>query len=78
MSIKWWETYIRTGLVIALICALVIGWAIPVTFTGLLSQINYLTQTYAWLAWLGMHNLRSSPIQNYSKGRIFQRCSTLT
>lgn len=53
MSIKWWETYIRTGLVIIAICALVIGWAFPVTFTGLLSQVNYLTRTFKWLAWLG-------------------------
>ena len=53
MSIKWWETYIRTGLVIAAICALVIGWAFPVTFTGLLSQVNYLTTTFPWLRWLG-------------------------
>lgn len=53
MSIKWWEAYIRTGLVITAICALVIGWAFPVTFTGLLSQINYLTETFTWLAWLG-------------------------
>ena len=53
MSMKWWETYIRTGLVIIAICALVIGWAFPVTFTGLLSQINYLTATFKWLAWLG-------------------------
>ena len=53
MSIKWWETYIRTGLVIVAICGLVLGWAVPVSFTGLLSQVNYLTKTYHWLAWLG-------------------------
>lgn len=52
MSIKWWESYIRTGAVIAIIIGLVIGWAFPVTFTGLLSQINYLTATFKWLAWL--------------------------
>jgi len=52
MSIKWWESYIRTGVVIVIIIGLVIGWAFPVTFTGLLSQINYLTTTFKWLAWL--------------------------
>lgn len=52
MSLKWWESYIRTGVVIVIIVGLVIGWAFPVTFTGLLSQINYLTTTFKWLAWL--------------------------
>ena len=51
MSIKWWERYLRTGVVIVLICALVIGWGIPVTFTGLLSQVTYLSN-FSWLRWL--------------------------
>lgn len=52
MSIKWWESYIRTGLVVVIIVGLVIGWAFPVTFTGLLSQISYLATNYHWLRWL--------------------------
>lgn len=52
MSIKWWESYVRTGVVIILIGGLIIGWAFPVTFTGLLSQVDYLADTYRWLAWL--------------------------
>ena len=52
MSIKWWESYIRTGGVIAAVCGLIILWGIPVTFTGALSQINSLTVQYHWLAWL--------------------------
>lgn len=57
MSIKWWESYIRTAIVIALIIGLTIGWAFPVTFTGLLSQIQYLQATFKWLRWL-----RKAPI----------------
>lgn len=53
MSIRWWESYVRTGIVIVVILALIVGWAFPVTFTGLLSQIKYLTTTYHWLHWLG-------------------------
>lgn len=53
MSIRWWESYVRTGIVIVVILALIVGWAFPVTFTGLLSQINYLVATYGWLKWLG-------------------------
>lgn len=51
MSIKWWESYIRTTVVLILIVGLIIGWAFPVTFTGLLSQIQYL-QNYKQLRWL--------------------------
>ena len=53
MSIKWWESYLRTGGVIIAVCGLIILWGIPVTFTGLLSQIHALIQQYRWLAWLG-------------------------
>ncbi|MCJ1384779.1 hypothetical protein MMC17_007897 [Xylographa soralifera] len=52
MSITWWESYIRTVVVLVLIIGLVIGWAIPVSFTGTLSQIQYLSQTLSWLSWL--------------------------
>lgn len=52
MSIKWWESYLRTGGVLITIGALIIGWAFPVTFTGLLSQVHYLASTFKWLSWL--------------------------
>lgn len=52
MSIRWWESYIRIGAVIVLIVGLVIGWAVPVTFTGLLSNLDYLSGLYKWLNWL--------------------------
>ena len=52
MSITWWESYLRTVVVLALIVGLVIGWAIPVSFTGSLSQIQYLETEFSWLGWL--------------------------
>ena len=52
MSIKWWESYLRTSVVVVVIIGLVIGWAFPVTFTGLLSQISYLADKFTWLKWL--------------------------
>jgi len=52
MSITWWQSYIRTFVVLAMICGLVIGWAIPVSFTGTLSQIEYLSSTISWLGWI--------------------------
>jgi hypothetical protein len=53
MSIKWWERYLRTFGIITLVCAMVVGWAFPVAFTGLLSQLSYLEGAFTWLAWLG-------------------------
>lgn len=52
MSIKWWERYIRTFGIVTLVSAMVVGWAFPVAFTGLLSQLTYLEGTFSWLAWI--------------------------
>ena len=52
MSITWWQSYVRTFIVLVLICGLIIGWAIPVSFTGSLSQVQYLANTFTWLGWL--------------------------
>jgi hypothetical protein len=52
MSIKWWERYIRVGIVVGVSIGLVIFWAIPVAFTALLSNISILADQVTWLAWL--------------------------
>ncbi|KAL1875686.1 hypothetical protein Plec18167_005623 [Paecilomyces lecythidis] len=52
MSIKWWERYLRTFGILVIVCAMVVGWAFPVAFTGLLSQLAYLEGRVTWLAWL--------------------------
>ncbi|KAL4987096.1 hypothetical protein BDW68DRAFT_114168 [Aspergillus falconensis] len=52
MSIKWWERYIRTFGVYAIVIGMVIGWAFPVAFTGLLSQLSYLEGAFTWLSWI--------------------------
>jgi len=53
MSIKWWERYLRTFGIFTLVSAMVVGWAFPVAFTGLLSQLAYLEGAFPWLAWIG-------------------------
>ena len=52
MSIKWWESYIRVGAIMTLIVGLVVFWAVPVTFTGLLSNLTYLStlRGFSWIA----------------------------
>ena len=52
MSMRWWESYIRPAFVVVIIVGLVIGWAIPVSFTAILSQIKTLTGSVKWLHWL--------------------------
>ncbi|KAK5129465.1 hypothetical protein LTR08_003225 [Meristemomyces frigidus] len=52
MSIKWWERYLRTILILAICAGLIILYAVPVTFTSLLSKVHTLAQSYHWLAWL--------------------------
>jgi len=50
-KISWWQLRLRTIAVTGFITALIVFWAIPVAFVGLISNISYL-MTYSWLAWL--------------------------
>ena len=49
ISVRWWERYLRTLLVVAAIVALIVGWAVPIAFTGFLSQLSSLTTVMPWL-----------------------------
>ena len=52
MSVRWWERYVRTAVIIVLILALIVGWAIPVTFTAGLSQVSQLQNipSFGWIS----------------------------
>lgn len=52
MSIKWWERYVRSGVVLLVCAGLVILWAIPVAFTSVVGQITQLATFVPWLGWL--------------------------
>jgi hypothetical protein len=52
LSVRWWARYLRMGTVILAIIGLIIFWGIPVSATGLLSQVSALANTWHWLAWL--------------------------
>ncbi len=43
VGLAWWERYIRSILVMGSMTAIIVGWAIPVAFTGFLSQLGALT-----------------------------------
>ena len=42
LAISWWEQCIRTAIVYFLLVVLILGFALPVTITGVLSQVAYL------------------------------------
>ncbi|KAI1624840.1 hypothetical protein EDD37DRAFT_628140 [Exophiala viscosa] len=52
MSIPWWQRYVRTGAVVAIVTGMIILWAIPVAFTSALSQLDTAAETYTWLHWV--------------------------
>ena len=52
LRIKWWERVIRNITTITFVILLVIFWAIPVAFVGILSNINSLLQIAPWLDFL--------------------------
>lgn len=52
MAIPWWQNYIRTTLVVAIIVGMIILWAIPIAFTSALSQLTTLGEQYVWLHWV--------------------------
>ncbi|EKD18296.1 uncharacterized protein L3040_004746 [Drepanopeziza brunnea f. sp. 'multigermtubi'] len=51
LAFPWWQKVIRRIVVIGFITAMIIFWAIPVAFVGLVSNITYL-KSYSWLQWL--------------------------
>lgn len=51
LSVSWSQRVLRRFAVLAFIAALVVFWAIPVAFVGLISNVTYL-ETFSWLHWL--------------------------
>lgn len=52
MQLKWWERYLWTALVLAVILAFTIFFAIPTAFIGTLSHITALVELLPWLSFL--------------------------
>ena len=51
LSIKWWERFLRIAIVTAIIATLVVAWAIPVSFTSAVSNLQTLS-TYKGFTWI--------------------------
>ncbi|KAH9822062.1 Calcium-dependent channel, 7TM region, putative phosphate, partial [Teratosphaeria destructans] len=52
MAIKWWEKYLRSVLVLSICVMLIILYAIPVTFSSLLYNLNSLAAKWSAFAWV--------------------------
>ncbi|RMD40747.1 hypothetical protein DV735_g4366, partial [Chaetothyriales sp. CBS 134920] len=52
MAIPWWQAYIRSVAVVSIVVCMVIVWAVPVAFTGALSQLSTAARSYPWLGWV--------------------------
>jgi hypothetical protein len=53
MSIRWWERFLRIGVVFALVSGLIIAWAVPVSFTSAVSNLTTLKDTWSAFHWIG-------------------------
>ena len=52
ISMTWWERYLRAFIVRGIIATLIVLCTVPVAFTGLLSQIIYLSTVFPRFSWL--------------------------
>lgn len=52
LSTPWWTAYLKTTLVIGVIIGIIITWAFPMAFVGLLSQLDSLATVVTWLKWV--------------------------
>jgi hypothetical protein len=51
LAIPWWQKVMRRYAVLAFITAMILFWAVPVAFVGLVSNVNYLA-TIDFLTWI--------------------------
>lgn len=52
MRIFWWEKFVRSFIAAALVTLLIMFWAVPVAFVGIISNITYLTNKLPWLRFI--------------------------
>lgn len=52
MAFKWWQEWLRNGIVFVIVAAMIILWAIPVSLSAALSQLNELIKEQPWLGFL--------------------------
>ncbi|KAM0294306.1 hypothetical protein HYE67_003222 [Fusarium culmorum] len=61
MAFSWWQEWLRSGIVFAIVVGMIFLWAIPVAWTAALSQLDNLIRSNSWLSFLqdneAVHNI---------------------
>ncbi|KAK6434317.1 phosphate metabolism protein 7 [Oleoguttula sp. CCFEE 5521] len=52
VTLPWWNVKLKTALGTAFMAFLCLFWTIPVAFVGVLTNVNYLTDTLPWLSFI--------------------------
>nr|OQO15729.1 hypothetical protein B0A51_18468 [Rachicladosporium sp. CCFEE 5018] len=52
VTLPWWNVKLKTALGTAFMAFLCLLWTIPVAFVGVLTNVNYLTDTLPWLGFI--------------------------
>jgi hypothetical protein len=52
MAITWWQELARTAVVVVILIAMVVLWAVPVAWSAALGQLSNLIQAQGWLSFL--------------------------
>lgn len=52
LRLFWWEKIVRRMFAAGIMVAIILLWAIPVAFVGVISNISYLIDTFPWLEWI--------------------------
>ncbi|KAF5002217.1 hypothetical protein FGRMN_523 [Fusarium graminum] len=56
MAFTWWQEWLRSGIVFAIVVAMIFLWAIPVAWTAALSQLDNLIRSNEWLSFLSKND----------------------
>ncbi|KAJ2902600.1 uncharacterized protein MKZ38_000361 [Zalerion maritima] len=52
MAITWWHEWIRTGVAVVIMLAMIVLWTIPVVWSSSLSTIDALVEAVPWLSFI--------------------------
>ncbi|RDA96279.1 hypothetical protein CP533_1686 [Ophiocordyceps camponoti-saundersi (nom. inval.)] len=64
MALSWWQAWLRAGIVVLVVSAMILLWTVPVAWTAVLSQLD---KTLRQLHWLGSLEYNKT-IMNILKG----------
>ncbi|PHH78682.1 hypothetical protein CDD80_6494 [Ophiocordyceps camponoti-rufipedis] len=49
MALSWWQAWLRTGIVVLVVAAMILLWTVPVAWSAALGQLDKLLRSLGWL-----------------------------